>query len=232
MQRPLISDNLTGRGNNFPTRNAFQATYGGGDCDSFVTKVDVTQAGDASLIYSTYLGGADPDRAWKIAVDSTGAAYVTGGTQSTNFPTQNAFQSSLPGYYNAFVTKLSPGGNQLVYSTFLGGSDSDSAVSIALNSLNEAYITGWTWSTNFPLASPLQATNAGVRDAFVSKLAATGTVLNFSTYLGGSSFDDGNGIAVDSAGDAYVTGDTGSADFPLPFPFQGINKGGCPTYGN
>jgi Beta-propeller repeat len=200
---------------NFPAVSAFQA-LGGGDWDAFVTKL--TPAG--GLAYSTYLGGLDLDEATGIAVDGNGAAYVTGYTLSTNFPTQGPCQATNHGYYDAFVTKLAPAGNALVYSTYLGGTDEDQASGIAVDGTGAAYVTGLTFSSNFPTASAFDSVYKS-GDAFVTKLTPAGNTLAYSTYLGGALEDAGYAIAVDAAGSAYVTGRTESADFPtglLPIP--------------
>jgi len=198
---------------NFPVAGAFQATLGGGQ-DGFVTKLNAAGSG---IIYSTYLGGSLDDRGSSIALDSSGAAYVAGNTSSTNFPIASALQSSNGGASDAFVTKLSAAGNSLMYSTYLGGSGAENVElgrSIAVDSANSAYITGMTASANFPTFHPLQASLGGSNDAFVVKLNSAGTAFLYSTYLGGSSIDSGESIAVDSSGNAYVTGYTTSPDFP------------------
>ncbi|MEY2518284.1 MAG: hypothetical protein QOF24_43 [Verrucomicrobiota bacterium] len=216
---------------NFPTTpGAFQTTFGGGGGgDCFVTKLNST--GDA-LIYSTYLGGSLGEGFAAIAVDASGNAYVTGFTNSTNFPTTpGAFQTTFGGasYYSStgdgFVTKLNPTGSALVYSTYLGGNRDDYGHSIAVDALGNAYVTGFTESLNFPTTfGAYQTANGGgipSRDAFVIKLNPTGDALVYSTYLGGSGEEYGLSIAVDSAGDAYVTGYTIYADFPTtPGAFQ------------
>ncbi len=217
---------------NFPTKNPFQGTFGGGGgtVDAFVTKLDPT---GSALVYSTYLGGSDNDVASGIAVDSARNAYVTGQTFSTNFPTKNPFQAANAGNLDAdaFVTKLDPTGNALVYSTYLGGSGREQATGIAVDSARNAYVTGWTTSTNFPTQNPFQAANAGgFDDAFVTKLDPTGSALVYSTYLGGSNSDFGFGIALDSARNAYVTGGTSSTNFPTKNPFQGTNAGGFDAF--
>jgi len=190
---------------------------------------------DPLLVYSTYLGGANNDNASAVAVDAAGNAYVTGITASaTNFPTTaGAFQTTLGGGSDAFVTKLNPTGTALIYSTFLGGSDFDTGVGIAVDASGNAYVTGSTASTNFPTtAGAFQTTLAGpgggsLTDAFVTKLNPTGTALVYSTYLGGRDFDNGEEVAVDAAGNAYVTGRTSSTDFPTTVAaFQTTSAGG------
>ena len=142
-------------------------------------------------------------------MDSAGSAYVTGPTLSTDFPTMNPLQPVYGGGgSDVFVSKLNPAGSALVYSTYLGGSGIDHGNAIALDSSGDAYVTGWTLSTNFPTMNPLQPVNGGggYTDAFVSKLNRTGSALVYSTYLGGRRDDYGFGIAVDSAGNAYLAG--------------------------
>ncbi len=161
---------------------------------------------DPVLVYSTYLGGSGDDQGNGIAVDSSGSAYVTGQTVSTNFPTSSPLQAVFGGGPDAFVAKLNPTGSALVYSTYLGGSGEDFGYGIAVDSAGNAYVTGFTSSTDFPTANPLQAVNDGDGNAFVAKLNPGGSALVYSTYLGGSGGETGIGIAVDSAGNAYVTG--------------------------
>jgi hypothetical protein len=203
----------------FPTKNPVQATYGGGALgDAFVTKLS---ADGQSLVYSTYLGGSDGDDGHGIAVDSSGSAYVTGGTTSTNFPRKNPLQATYGGgFFDGFVTKLSPDGQSFIYSTYLGGSGSDIGDGIAVDSSGNAYLIGNTDSTNFPRKNPFQANLNGSFDAFVTKLSADGQSLVYSTYLGGSDAETGSGIAIDSSGNAYVTGETLSTNFPTKNPLQ------------
>jgi hypothetical protein len=198
------------------TAGAFQTNFGGGYGDAFVAKLDPT---GSTLVYSTYLGGTDSDAAGNpgLAVDASGNAYVTSETVSTDFPTTaGAFQATLPGFQNAFVTKLDPTGSALVYSTYLGGSYSDWTQAIAVDAEGNAYVTGATRSRDFPTtAGAFQTTfGGGKSDAIVTKLNATGTALVYSTFLGGSGKDYGSAIAVDTAGNAFVTGTTNSSDFP------------------
>lgn len=210
---------------NFPTVNPVQPSLSGGELgDAFVTKLN--SAGSA-LEYSTFLGGSLLDRGNGIAVDGSGNAYVTGQTNSADFPkTQGAAQTVIGGDHDAFVTKLNSSGSTLDYSTFLGGLDEEVGNGIALDGTGNAYVTGSTASSNFPTAgTPLQGTIGGNTDAFVAQLNATGTALNISTYLGGSAEDTGHAIAVDSSSDAYVTGKTLSTDFPTASPFQPALRG-------
>jgi len=207
---------------NFPTTpGAFQpvqAVAKWSFIHAFVAKLN---AAGSALVYSTYLSGSDIDKAQGIAVDGAGNAYVTGFTMSDNFPTTpGAFQPANGGAEDAFVAKLNAAGSALVYSTYLGGTSTDIGKGIAVDGAGNAYVTGSTYSTNFPTANALQAAYGGIEDAFVAKLNASGTALVYSTYLGGSSGDEGNGIAVDGAGNAYVTGRTRSANFPTANALQ------------
>ena len=178
------------------------------------------------LAYSTYLGGSDTDAGGGIAVDGTGSAYITGCTTSTstNFPTQSPYQATYQGGYDVFVTKLTPAGNALAYSTYLGGSGNDQGSGIAVDAAGYAYVTGSSTSYNFPTQLPYQATLKGSTNVFVTKLTPAGT-LAYSTYLGGSGNDQGNGIAVDGAGSAYVAGQTKSTNFPTRSAYQAMLKG-------
>jgi hypothetical protein len=203
-----------------PTINALQGANGGGN-DAFVAKLS---ASGNSLVYCTYLGGKGDDRGFGIAVDSTGAAYITGSTQSANFPTHSAYQSNLAGGKNAFVAKLSSAGNSLVYSTYLGGSQTDVGYGIAVDGSGNAYVVGDTTSTNFP-ANGYQHSSKGGQTAFVAKMTAAGG-LGYATYLGGGTSDHGAAIAVDAAGEAYVTGSTSSPDFPVLNALQPASGGG------
>ncbi|HEV8130970.1 MAG TPA: SBBP repeat-containing protein, partial [Acidobacteriota bacterium] len=214
---------------NFPVQSAFQATYGGGDGDGFVAKLNPS---GSALVYSTYLGGSGLDGSVGLAVDKDGSAYVTGGTNSTNFPKEKALRPAFGGgvqFGDGFLAKLSPSGSSLIYSTYLGGSGDDAATAVAIDSDGNAYVTGFTMSTNFPLQDPIKSTFGGgsqTGDAFVVKLNRDGSALVFSTYLGGSGDDAGFGIAVDTTGAAYVTGLTSSPDFPKEKPLQSTYGGG------
>jgi Beta-propeller repeat len=214
----------------FPTVAPLQATKAG-FTDAFVTKLNTI---GTSVVYSTYLGGSTfhstgyGNLGSSIAVDAAGQAYVTGRTESPNFPTVAPFQSTFgggSGDTDAFVAKLSAAGTSLLYSTYLGGDGSEFGLGIAVDGSGQAYVTGFTSSPNFPTVAPLQATlggdrDAGDLDAFVTKLSATGASALYSTYLGGSNRDEGYGIAVDATGQAYVTGTTSSPNFPTVAPLQ------------
>jgi hypothetical protein len=210
-------------------------TCNGGLYDAFVAVINPSGSG---FVYSTFLGGESSDKGLGIAVDAAGDAYLTGLTSSLKFPLKSPLQpmfggGNLPS--DAFVTELNPTGTQLVYSTYLGGSGDDAGLAIAVDSNKNAYVTGVTGSTNFPTASPTQATKKGENDAFVSEISAGGSALTFSTYLGGSLNEDTStsngggslaGIAVDSAGaNVYVTGSTNSTDFPTVAAEQGSAGG-------
>lgn len=200
----------TTSGNLPVTSGAFDNSFGG-VADAFVAKL--TSVG--ALTYLTYLGGTQDDSVEAIAVNAAGNAFVTGSTQSTDFPIASAFQAVKSTDYDAFVTKLNPTGSGLVFSTYLGGGDIDSGYSIAVDTTSAVYVAGQTFSANFPTASPLQGTRSGAADVFVTKLASSGTSLTYSTYLGGTGASDENAkLAIDAAGNVYLAGFTTSADFP------------------
>ena len=192
--------------------------------DGCITKLN---ANGSALVYSTYLGGDEPDFCSAIAVDAAGNAYVTGETHSPDFPTVNPLRG-YSGYTDAFVSKLNNSGTALVYSTHLGGSYEDRPSGIAVDATGSAYVVGTTFSNDFPAVRPVQAAFEDFSGtAFVAKLTASGTALAYSTYLGGglsvsfSGVDQGFGIAVDAKGNAYVTGLTYADDFPItPNAFQ------------
>ena len=209
----------------FPTSNPFQIANNGGNYDAFVTKLNST--GNA-LLYSSYLGGSGEDRGESIAIDNSGNAYVMGQTNSNDFPTTpSSFQPIFGGgSFDIFVTEINMTGSAKVYSSYLGGSSDDVGRGIAVDSNDNAYLTGQTNSNNFPTSNPIQAAFGGWTDAFVTKVSTNGSTLVYSSYLGGSGDDVGRGIAVDSNGNAYVMGQTSSGDFPLINPFQSIFDGG------
>ncbi len=232
---------LTGstRSANLPTINAFQPALKNNDSntgqDIFITKLNAT---GTALVYSTYLGGSFNETGLGIAVDSAGSAYVTGDVGSRDFPTTPGAIKRTKGEFggDAFVTKLSPAGNALAYSTYLGGEafdNSDTGTDIAVDCAGNAYVTGYTYSSDFPTTpGAFQPTYIGAprgadfpkSDAFVTKFDPTGTALVYSTYLGGDGRDEGQGIAIDAAGSAYVTGLTMSFNFPTANAIQPNNN--------
>jgi hypothetical protein len=198
--------------NNFPTTpTAFQQTYGGNQ-DAFLTEM---KSDGSALIYSTYIGGTGIDFGTALAFDSSGNAYVTGSTRSTDFPTKNPLQLANDGLYDAFVTEISPTTGALIYSTYLGGSLSDYGTGIFVDGEGNVYVSGYTYSSDFPTQNALQSSLAGGSDIFITKFTPGSSALLFSTYLGGSSIDRASAMVVDSTGNIYLTGDTQSANFPV-----------------
>ncbi len=207
---------------NFPTTaTAYQKSFGGGSLDAFVFEL---ASSGGSLTFSTYLGGNGDDVATGLALakDGSGDTFVVGTTGSTNFPTTaGTVQTAIKGTSNGFVTKLNSSGSALLYSTYLGGGNGDFAAAVAVDSSNDAFVTGATQNSTFPTTpGAFQTTcgtaancNGGLSDAFISVLKPDASGFVYSTFLGGSAADQGLGIAVDSAGDAYVTGLTQSSDF-------------------
>jgi len=212
---------------NFPTVNAAQPNFRGG-ADGFVAKLNIE---GNTLLYSSYLGGGFTDTSHSIALDRFDNAYITGRTESANFPVRNALQDKLRGQRDAFVMKFSADG-EIIYSTFLGGEaaaggrDEEVGYGIAVDAMQNAYIAGYTTTPNFPTANAIQPAFGGVEDAFVAKLNAAGSSLVYSTYLGGARVDNGRGIAVDPLGNAYVIGYTLSPDFPKVEALQPLPGGG------
>ena len=205
----------TTESSDFPVTPGAFASTSRGIGEIFVSKF--TSAG--MLVYSTYVGGSGYDDAYGLAVDPAGNAYVTGQTDSTDFPIVNAFQTSNRGGVNerldAFVVKIDPTGSQLVYSTYLGGTIEDGGRAIAADSQGNAFVAGATGSGNFPTtASAYRTTKLGAVAGFVTKLNPSGSALGYSTFIGGSVVDAATAIAVDSAGNAYVAGAAISPDFP------------------
>jgi dockerin type I repeat protein/beta-propeller repeat-containing protein len=203
----------------------------GGDTDGFVARIRTDIAGPAGLIYLTYLGGASFDLCSAVAVDAAGNAFVTGQAQSLNFPTTTgSFQSVHTLGTAAFIAKLASDGSRFIYSTLLGGTQSGSAGSgnnytasqaIAVDSNGHAYVAGSTSDTDFPTTpGVIQPANNGIDDGFVSELAADGSSLVFSTYLGGSDYDGLFGLRLDAAGNILVSGFTASRDLPQVGAFQ------------
>jgi hypothetical protein len=201
---------LTGlaKGGNFPTKNAFQPASGGGT-DGWVAKFNPAASGEASLVYSTYIGGSGTDQGNGVAVDASGQAIIVGLTGSANFPLQNAFDTTNQ-INEGFVSIISAAGNSLLNSSFIGGSDTDKANNVALGSGGLIYITGNTKSNDFPMALPFQATRRGLKDAFFAKVKFGRGVVS-SSYIGGNGDDNGDGIAV-NGNFVYVGGDSTSTN--------------------
>ncbi|MCL5006184.1 MAG: SBBP repeat-containing protein [Acidobacteria bacterium] len=220
---------------NFPTTHgALQTSFGGGPFDGFITKIG--PAGTA-LVYSTYLGGSGEDHVAAIALDASGNAYLTGQTNSANFPTEGAFQpsytattcgSALNSFpcFEAFVSKLNPAGTALIYSSYLGGTAASYGNGIGLDTSWNAYVTGWTTSKDFPVTpSAYETAYNGSDEAFVAKVTPAGDALAYATYLGGSNPDVANAVAVDATGNAYIVGYAYGGGFPVVLPLQ-MNSGG------
>ncbi len=205
-----------GAGAGFPLKNPFQKTWGGGGEDAFISKL--AASGD-KLVYSSYLGGPQSERAQALAVDGSGAAYITGYTNG-GFPIKNAFQKSRKGSEEGFVTKVASDGSGLAYSTYLGGSGWDMTFDIAVDGKGAAYVFGSTGSRDFPLKNPYQSALKGRQDAFLIVFAPSGKSLISSTFLGGLYREDWGGLALDSTGGIYVVGTTNSPDFPVLKAYQ------------
>ncbi|MGH8022325.1 MAG: SBBP repeat-containing protein, partial [Limisphaerales bacterium] len=214
----------------FSTTGAVQTNYAGGQNygDAFVAKLDPT---GTNLIYLTYLGGSGDDVALGLAVDSAGNAFIGGYTDSKNFPTNNALYPTIPSVYSSyygfqpgsgFVSELNAAGTQLIYSTYLGGASANMVEAIAVDSADNAYAVGYTYSTNFPVTAnallPHLASTNGTAflnpNAFLTEIASNDSKLVYSTYLGGTNYDVATGVAVDASDNVYVAGYTASFNFP------------------
>jgi hypothetical protein len=241
----------------FPTTaNAFQPTHGGSLVDAFVTKLN---ASGSDLVYSSFLGGNNFDWGEGITVDSSGAAYVTGDVRSTDFPTTTgAFDRTLGSFQDAFLTKVAPSGSSLEWSTFLGGDygaiggGRDYGRAVVVDATGHAFVTGFTDSHDYDLTpgidegfpttpnafqphasgAPSGGTGQPLEDAFATKFSPDGSSLVYSTYIGGphddnlvelNGIDNAQGIVIDSAGYAYITGSTSSTHFPMLKTLPGEN---------
>jgi len=203
----------------FPVVNAYQTTGDGNTntADAFVIKLSPDGNSSSDLFYSTYIGGNNNDEANAIAVDSIGNAYITGVTNSINYPVKSALPglSVLTGTGSAFVTRLNATGNTLGYSTYLGGNGDDSGQGLALDSSSNVYIVGSTDSTDFPVTTYAYDKFVSGTDAFVAKLSVSGSSLSYATYLGGGGSEAGYDIVVDSIGQVLISGETSSGNFPV-----------------
>jgi hypothetical protein len=223
-----VSGNTTGR--DFTVKKGFQSTCSDSGRlllgDVFLVRVDTGLSWGNSLVYSTYLGGIEADSSGGVAADNDGNAYITGFTRSKDFPVRGAYQGKLKWGQDAFVSKIdtnASGDDSLVYSTFLGNDGYDEeGTGIAVNGSGHAYVTGNTDSKNFPILDPLfDSPGGGARDAFLTKLNASGSALEFSTYVGGDQLDYSSCIQLDNQGNIYIAGRTLSTEFPVtPGAFQ------------
>ncbi|MEP6920076.1 MAG: carboxypeptidase regulatory-like domain-containing protein [bacterium] len=199
------------------TPGAFQIATAGG-LDTFVTKLNPT---GHSVVYTTYLGGPNDDYANGITVDAAGNAYIAGAAGASFPTTAGAFQTTFGGYLDSFITKLNPTGSALVFSTLLGGNGTDEADNLIVDSAGAIYVSGLAGSSNMPTtAGAFRTTYAGGDDGYAAKLNATGTALNYLTYIGGGGFDYPIHMAADSAGNVYLGGQTSSLNFPTQNPLQ------------
>jgi hypothetical protein len=194
---------------NFPTLNPFNITYSG-DKDCFFTKYDAT----GSQIFSTFIGGAGDDRGESIALGSDGDFYITGSTQSSDFPSVNAFNSTYSGERDVFILRLNSDGDTLLYSTYVGGPNAESGRVIAVDVQGNMFVAGTAYGPGFPMLNSFDASFNGTWDAFVFKLNADGDELEFSTYIGGSDSEACRSFALDSEGNLVILGQTQSIDFP------------------
>ncbi len=202
----------------FPKVNAYDDTFNG-KRDAFIASFDPT----GELRWSTVFGGSEVDAAYAIAIDNNENLYITGDTVSEDFPTHNGFNSNFSGRVDGFVASFTPNGT-LRWSTYLGGITFDSSRGIAVDGDNNVYVTGYTYSDDFPTRNAFNYTFGYVRDAFVTSFTSNGT-MRWSTFLGGRYEDEGHGIDVDAEGSVYVTGLTTSPNFPIRRPMQSILAG-------
>jgi hypothetical protein len=214
----------------FPTtRRAVQRSYGGGPFDAFVTKLDPS---GTALAYSSFLGDTHYDEGNAIAVDARGRAVVAGRTVSPNFPAAGGLEPHVVS--GAFVVRLDRSGSALSYATVFGGpspaNHGDTAFAVAVDPAGAAYLTGVTNSADLNLTHPVQAALGGGSDAFVAKIDAPGTAVVYCTYLGGGGDEIGRGIAADGDGNAYVTGQTTSPDFPTAVALRAVGAGGSDAF--
>ena len=209
----------------FPLINAYDNTLGINSCcftDAFVTKFNP----DGSIVlFSTYFGGSSEDNATAMTIDSSGNVIIAGNTSSADLSTRFAYQAAFRGgQQDGFVAKFGPTG-AFLYGTYLGGTALDSINAVAVDSLGNIFVAGETYSSDFPKTNPYQTVLKGTSDAFLTKIAANGASLLFSTYLGGANDDAVRAISLGSDGSIYVAGGTASADFPTLSAFQSTHPG-------
>ena len=224
----IYQDTASGRVSVAGRYRLFDARTAGFEVETYDSSLPLVI--DPVVSYATYMGGTGLGAVTGVAVDSAGYLYAAGWTEALDFPIVLAEQANNAGSNDVFVVKLTPTGNALVYATYIGGKSDDRAAAIAVDSGGQVYVTGSTASLNFPLASPVRSTRGGAKTAFALKLNAVGNTLLYSTYLGGTNFDMGTAIAVDSSGNAYIAGDTQSTNFPVVGGVQAVIGGGFDAF--
>ncbi len=207
----------------WPVKNPIKATRTSQNDTGFLTKLSPS---GASLVYSTFHGGTGNDQVFGLAVAADGTVAMAGYTSSSDFPVKSAIKSTMSGFDDGFATVVNPAGSALVWSTYVGGSDQEYCKGVAFGPGGDVLVTGYTKSSNFPVVQAWQSTRKGTQDAFVARIAADGSAFSWSTYLGGSGFEYGNGIAAAADGGVWVVGTTLSSDFPLQSAVRSTFSGG------
>src|SRR3989338_6670718 len=210
----------------YPTVSGYDSSHNGSD-DAFVSKLDSTLS---SLLASTFIGGTADEPSFGITLDNSTNVYITGDTYSTDYPTVSGYDSSHNGSDDAFVSKLDSTLSSLSASTFIGSSDFDESVAIALDSFDNVYITGLTNSTDYPTVSGYDSSHNGSDDAFVSKLDSTLSSLSASTFIGSSDYEQSFAIILDNARNVYITGYTNSTDYPTVSGYDSSHNGGSDVF--
>ena len=206
----------------FPVQSALQGAYGGGGSDGFITRIE---ADGTAIAWSTYFGGGGQEQVRAVAVDGNGTIVLGGITDSANFPKASPVQGTIGGFLDGFVSRLSSDGSSLLFSTFLGGTNADSVDAVAVNGSGGICAAGLTYGSGFPVVNAVQGTLSTGPDAFVVRIAGTPPAFVYSTFLGGSGYDQALGIAQVGTG-PVVVGSTNSADFPTASPLEGVYDGG------
>ncbi|HOJ96756.1 MAG TPA: PKD domain-containing protein, partial [Methanospirillum sp.] len=202
---------------------SIQPYFGGGEKDAFVVKVNPD---GTDLVYISYIGGSGTDEGTGLVIDEAGNAYLTGGTNSPNFPVKNAYRNTLAGGYDAWMAKLDPTGKELIFSTYFGGEHDDFGFDIDIDKTHNVFVTGQTASWNFPVVNRYQLSPyGGLPDAFITKFTAEGNSIVYSNFIGGSAFDAGTAVSVDANGYACIVGQTESPNFLTIKPYQDKLRG-------
>ncbi|PWR75016.1 PKD domain-containing protein [Methanospirillum stamsii] len=224
----LSTGNISTEGAGGPAPGSIQPYFGGGEKDAFVVKVNPD---GTELVYITYIGGTGTDEGTGLVIDDEGNAYITGGTNSPNFPVKNAYRSENAGSYDAFVAKLDPTGNDLVFSTYFGGVHDDFGFDVDIDKDHNVFVTGQTASWNFPVVNRYQLSPyGGLPDAFITKFTSTGNSIVYSNFIGGSAYDAGSAVSVDTNGYACIVGQTESPNFLTIKPYQDKLRGGFDAF--